>query len=319
MFVKCSMAATAIAMFVAAGSNAFAYETSPFQFLRYNSSARSSALAQSTVALADDASGVFINPATISTVTDKRLALTFFKHVLDINSGQASYVHHLKENGTLAVSVSYTSFGSFDASDANFENKGTFSAGNFALGASYSNILDENLYYGVTLKMLHANIDSYNSMGIAFDGGLLYKLSDDRTCIGLSVLHAGSQLSTFDGTKEDIPLDVRLGFNHALKGLPLLFNFSFHHLADNEDNFFDKFKNFALGGEIGFGKAKNFLIRFGFDNQIRRFAAPDNDKKMSGFNGGIGIRTKYFNFDYAIGQVGTSATLHRFGINFDVD
>ena len=47
--------------------------TSPYQFLRFNSGARASALAGATVSMPEDASMMFFNPASISTVENKFL------------------------------------------------------------------------------------------------------------------------------------------------------------------------------------------------------------------------------------------------------
>jgi hypothetical protein len=164
--------------------------------------------------------------------------------------------------------------------------------------------------------MLFINIEKANSFAFGVDAGLIYLIPEKRTNIGLSILHLGSQFTSLDGTKESLPLDVRAGVNHRLRGLPLLFNFSLHHLADKADNFFDRFLSFSLGGEFYFGDYVK--VRLGYDNQIRRLTTPSNDKKFSGFSGGVGIQTEYFNFDYGVAQIGNSALLHRFTIGLEI-
>lgn len=291
-------------------------EVSPYYFLRYNQSARAAALAGCNVSLPDDASSVFFNPATIATVEEKRFSATFLKHVLDINSGNVSYIKNFDNIGTLAASVVYTNYGSFDKADRYGKKDGTFGANDLAVSASIARELDSNLYYGFTGKLIYSNLSEYNSFAFALDAGLIYQIPSKRVNIGLSILNVGAQLSKFDNVSETIPLDIRLGINHRLQGLPLTVFFSFHHLADEADNFFDKFASFSLAGELYIGKY--LQARLGYDNQIRRNTSPDNEKKYSGLSGGVGLKLNKFNLDYGIAQVGLSAALHRFSINLDI-
>lgn len=316
-FTDFSIIPVILVMLVFSQINALSIDT-PFNFLRYQSNARTSGLSASTVALKNDPSALFINPALISTVEEKTLQVTFLKHVLDINSGGAAYIHHDKEYGSFAASIGFTSYGSFDYADKLGNRNGqTFGAGNFALGLSYSNKLDTGLYYGVTVKYIYAGIEDASSSALAFDAGLLYSLPDERTNLGFSVLHAGTQLSKISNQSESLPLDVRIGFNHRLRGLPLLFNFSFHHLADESDSFFSKFKNFNLGGELYLG---NYIqIRLGYDNQVRSMTDAEANKGLTGFSGGVGITTDDFNFDYGLTSYGSSANLHRFSVSLNIN
>lgn len=287
----------------------------PFNFLRYVGSARSSALAGAFVSVADDPTALFYNPASIATNTSKNFSFTFFKHVLDVNSGSVSYTRKFEKIGYLAASATYTNYGSFDRTNSSGQYIGTFSANDFALGVSYSNILDTNLFYGATLKIISSNIDKYSSLAVAVDFGLLYLIPGKNTSIGFSILHTGTQIKTFDGTKEQLPLDVRVGISHRLRGLPLLLNFNIYNLADETSKFLDRFLKFAIGGEFYFGE--NFNLRLGYDNNIRKYSGSSKDKQFIGFSGGLGIKFKELNVDYGVSQVGASAIFHKFSIYYD--
>lgn len=290
---------------------------SPFNFLRYQSNARNAALAGAGIAITDEISSLYLNPALISTVEDKQLQATFLKHILDINSGNIVYVHHNKY-GSFAAAAGFTSYGSFDYADkVGNRNGNTFSASDLSFGVSYSNELDSNLYYGATIKYIYAGIEEVNTSAVAFDAGLVYLLSDNRTKVGFSVLNAGTQLSKISHESESLPLDVRAGFSHRLRGLPLLFNFSFHHLADDADNFFSKFKSFSIGGEFYLGKI--IMLRVGYDNQIRSFTDAEVDKSLTGFSGGVGILLEDINIDYGFSRYGAAANLHRFSISVNIN
>jgi hypothetical protein len=291
-------------------------ENYSYGFLRYNSGARAAALGGTFEAVNNDASAMFYNPATINTVVTKPFSLTFLKHALDINSGNVTYVREFDDIGIFSASVIYSNYGSFDAADNQGNITGTFGANDFAFGITYGNELDTNLYYGVTMKYIYSNIEKYSSSAMAFDVGIMYDFADDRTSLAASVLNAGFQLFSYDGATESLPLDIRLGVNHRLVGLPLLIGLSFHHLADKMDNFGERFLNFSVGGEFYIGKYVD--IRLGYDNYTRRFTSPTNEKKLSGFSAGVGIKTKYFNFDYALSQVGSANLLNRFSIYLEL-
>lgn len=288
---------------------------SPFQFVRYNSSARAAGLAGCFTSMPNDISALFFNPAVLPTIRDKHFSTTFMKHVLDINSGNIAYSKSYMDYGWFAASLGYTNYGSFTRADDLGQTSNTFSANDMILQVSYANELDSNLYYGVTAKFLYANIEKYYSTAVALDAGILYIFPDRRTNVGLSILHAGTQVTKYNNTKEELPLDIRFGINNRLKGLPLLVNFSLSHLADPTNNFFDRFLNFSIAGELYLGDYVQ--ARIGYDNQVRREVALDADKKMTGISGGIGLKLKDFNFDYGIAIAGTSALMHRFSLALD--
>jgi len=290
---------------------------SPFSFLRYVSGARASGLAGSFMAIDNDPSALYFNPATISTVDDKPLSITFMKHVLDINSGNVSYTHHTKENGSIAASIGYTSYGAFDYADKMGNRDGrTFGANDFLFGLTYSNELDKDFYYGVSVKYIYTGIEEVSTSAIALDAGLLYMLPDGRTNLAMSVLHVGSQITKIGNHSESLPLDFRVGFNHRLQGLPILFNLSLHHLADDADGFFDRFKRFNIGAEISLGEY--IQARLGYDNEARSLTSAEIDKGLTGFSGGVGVKTELLNFDYGFTRYGSSVNLHRFSISFGV-
>ncbi len=288
----------------------------PYSFLRNNSSARSAALAGASMTIQGDAGLVFFNPALISTVSDNSISATFLKHISDINSGNVIYIKGYDEIGTFSANAAFMSYGSFIARDKHNNQLNTFNPMDIALSIGYGNELDSNLYYGAAVKFIFSTIYKSSTSAAAFDFGLFYKIPDINTNIGISVLNAGFQLSKINDYSESLPLDIRIGANHKLVGLPLLINFSFHHLADKTDNFLDKFMNFSLGGEIYFGE--NIMARIGYDNYIRKYTAPDGSKGISGLSFGAGIKFKPLNIDYAFSRIGLGANLHRLGVNFQL-
>ncbi len=289
---------------------------SSFHFLTLNSSARAAALGGAFVSVQEDATAIFINPATLSTVQDSRMSATFLKHVLDINSGLISYNSSSESVGKYAVSAQFTSNGTFQGADKNGIKTSTFSGTELAVSGTYTNAFDSNFYYGATLKFIYSGLEKTSSTALAADVGLLYQIPKSRVNIGFSILNMGAQLSKYGPESESLPVDARLGINHRLRGLPLLLNFSFHHLADATDGFFDRFANFSIGGELTVSKVID--LRLGYDNLVRKSVSLETQRGMSGFAAGVGVKTKNVLIDYGASSLGTPATLHRLSVNLKI-
>ena len=287
------------------------YAQSPFDFIQLGISARSASLGGAFTSMTKDQTAVFFNPGTLATIDSSSVSATFMKHVLDISSGMAIYTLPIEKNSTERISISavYTAYGSFDRTDEFGTVTGSFSSNNVGLMGTYSNELDSTLSYGISAKLMYVTLDDLASSALALDAGVLYRLPASRTNFGLSLLNIGTQLSTFEGITDQMPIDVRLGINHRLRGLPLLLNFSLHHLADDADAFFDRVGNFSIGGEFILSKVLD--LRIGYDNYVRNATSIQGQRRFSGFAAGVGVRTAYVQIDYGVSAIGTAGSIHR--------
>lgn len=287
------------------------FAQSPFDFIQLGISARSAGLGGAFTSISKDQTALFFNPGSLATVESSAVSATFMKHVLDISSGMATYTLPVEKNSSerIAISAVYTTYGSFDRTDEFGSVTGSFSANNVGLMGTYSNELDTTLSYGVTAKFMYATLDDLASSAVALDAGVLYRMPASRTNIGFSILNIGTQLSTFQGITDRMPIDVRLGINHRLRGLPLLLNFSLHHLADDADAFFDRVGNFSIGGEFILSKVLD--LRIGYDNYVRNATSIQGQRRFSGFAAGVGVRTAYVQIDYGVSALGTAGSIHR--------
>lgn len=299
-----------------ASSYAGLSQTRAFQFLQLNASARAAALAGAFNSIADDPNAIFFNPASLATIEKRKIGFTFLKHVLDINSGLATYADNSQSFGYWSGSVLFTSYGSFDRANNQGVVSGSFSGTDIAFMGTYSNFLDSTLTYGTTVKAVYSSIADANSMAIAVDAGILYRNIKSKLNIGFSILNIGAQLATYQGVRESLPLDARLGLSYRLRGLPLLVNVNLHHLTDETESFFDRLSNFALGGELYVGKTVQ--LRVGYDNAVRNAVNSDGQTSTAGFSGGVGIVTNKLTFDYGASVLFRSGTLHRIGVNLSL-
>jgi hypothetical protein len=290
----------------------FTETNSVFNFLRNDVSPRAAALAGSFVTVTSDPSSIFYNPAGLSTLENPMGSVGFFKHLLDINAGYASYGQPYEDLGYFGAGLVYTNYGTFDETDELFNNLGTFGASEFALLLGYSNLFEENVHYGINAKFIYSSIARYTSTGLAADFGILYTIPESKVAIGASIRNIGGQLSSYISTREKLPLDVVVGASIVPRGLPLLLNVNFHKLNEDYGKFGDRFRAFTVGGE--FTLSKVLLARVGFDNEKRKDLKVGTSSGLAGFSGGIGILVSGYLVDYSLSSLGKIGNLHRISI-----
>lgn len=291
-----------------------AQTTSLFQFLRFGQSARSAGMGGAMLAVEGDNTGVMFNPAMVGTAKGRSVDMTVLKHISDINSGFLLFSDTLESiGGRFSTGVVYTNYGTFERADEFGTKLGTFGGLDLAVQGTYASSIDTSFYYGATVKFLMTSFEDIRSTALAVDAGILYKLPKLSTNVAFSVLHTGAQLTATPGATSDLPFDMRLGINHRLKGLPLLLNLTFYHLADKNKEFSDRLTTFTVGGE--FYVSSVIRARVGYDNGIRQGAAFGNAGGLSGVSFGVGVVTEYLNFDYAFSSINSAVLLNRISLH----
>lgn len=284
-----------------------------YDFLRNDASARSAAMAGTFITVTNDPVGIYYNPALLTTVDTLQAAFTFFKHVLDINSGSATMATNIEDIGYVGAGISYNSGGAFDRVDRTGQQIGEFGASDIVAVIGWGTKLGEGFSAGVNGKAIFSTIDNYGAMALALDGGLLYVDTANRVQAGLSLLHLGSQVSSFGVDKEDLPLDLKLGISHQLRGLPLLVALNFSRLLDDQEDFISRFRAFSVGGE--FTLSRPLRLRLGYDNRVRQDVPFGQSKGLSGLSGGLGVLVKDYRFDYSFSSLDQIGAVHRVSVN----
>ena len=176
-------------------------------------------------------------------------------------------------------------------------NLGEFGAGDIAFVLGYGNQLDQNFYYGANVKLIYSAIDEVSSVGLAVDLGLQYVFPESNWSFGFSALNLGSQVKSYFDVKEDLPVDVRIGFSKSLERLPFKFFWSFNKINEQQDNILKRFTNITFGGEFRLGQS--LRLRLGYDNEKRKELKIGTSAGLAGFSLGFGFIVKGYNVDYA--------------------
>jgi hypothetical protein len=289
---------------------------STFDFLRADVGARAGALGGSILTLADDPNLLYYNPAGLATLSRRRISFGYFKHLLDINSANASWGEEIGGFGHVGAGVLYMNYGEFQRTGDEGQNLGTFGAGELCLSVAYAGGLADGLHYGTAVKFIHSSIGDYSSSAVAVDLGARYAAVPDRVVLGISLLHLGTQLDPYATVGEDLPLDLRFGVAVSPEHLPATFVADIHRLTDRRDSFTERFKSFAVGVE--FVVSPNVLLRAGFNNERRQDlkVGQGAGSGLAGFSLGTGISTGDYQFDYAFTSNGPVGAFHRISLAF---
>jgi hypothetical protein len=306
-----------VLLLLSCGLNAAVAESNPtYSFLNNDVSARAAAMAGAYVAMRNDINALYYNPAALPDLERPQASFGYFKHLMDINAGYATYAQGIA-GGTIGFGAQYVNYGTFDQTDELANTLGTFSAGDLALSCSYAFHYDQDVTLGATAKFIYSSIADAHSSAVAMDLGLLYVIpGSNPLTIGISVLNIGRQTDPYLNTREDLPFDVRMGAMIKPEHLPLQLGLSFQRLTETRDDFISHFRSFSLGGEFTLSKPLRLL--FGYDNERRRDLKIGTSAGMAGFSFGLGIVMKTLRLDYAYTSLGKIGSLNRITVGMDL-
>lgn len=281
-----------------------------YEMLRSDQSARAAAMAGAFVTVGGDPNGMLYNPALLSTIDSvSPVSISGFKHVLDINSGSLAAATQINGLGGVGAAVTFMSYGSFNRTDRNGNMDGTFSSQDLVLTLGWGDDLGEGFSAGVGGEVIFSSIETYSSTALALNGGLYFEDTASRIQAGLSLLHLGTQVSGFGEQNESLPLDLKFGVSHQLRGLPLLLAVNFSQLLDDGETFLDRFSSFSVGGE--FTLSDPLRLRIGYDNRVRQDVSFGGSKGLAGLCTGVGVLIDAYRFDYGFTSLAGIGSQHR--------
>lgn len=287
-------------------------ESATYRFLRNDVSARAAALGGSFITMTDDPNLIFYNPSALATIQTRQVSFGFFKHLLDINSGHASYAQEITNFGSVGAGITYIHYGEFTRTDEIGNKLGTFSANELAVLVGYAGTLQLGFHYGANAKFIFSKIAEVSSSAMAIDVGVLYSFEDPRLTIGMSMLNVGTQVDPYVNTRESLPLDLKIGATIQPEHLPLLLNLNFHKLNESQSDILMHFRAFSVGGEFLVSEAVR--LRFGYNNERRRELKIGTSAGMAGLSFGAGVIVDMYKLDYGFNSYGKIGSMHRVSI-----
>lgn len=207
-----------LALLLVAGlsTGALAQGTSGAQSLNITPGARADGMGRANVALSNDATSNWWNPAALAQVNQKVFSLMHTQLVPDLADDVyyefLGYNQHVEGWGGVGASLIFLTYGKSIATDEQGNERGTFSSYELSPSLSLGTEIAKGLSAGVTLKYVYVNLapkeftlDGQAGTGDTFaaDLGALYDIPSLATRIGVNVQNLGPKISFIDEDQSD--------------------------------------------------------------------------------------------------------------------
>ncbi len=264
-------------------------------FLKIGVSARASAMGEAFCAVADDVSSIYYNPAGLVQIKQRTSALMHTDWLEEVNYEFLAYAEPYTSRKTFGLSLNYLGMSKMERKDINNVVIGDFDAGDFALGITYAQVLNDKISAGANLKFIQQELEEEVSSGVAGDVGILY--NKDNLSFGACVSNFGTKIK-FIKEEERLPLNLKLGLGYKLLDKRVVLALDVNRPIDND-------LNFGVGTE--YQVTNNLFVRAGYNSR--------NDSG-NGVSLGCGFKVGNFQVDYCFLPYEQIGDVSRFSLQF---
>ena len=221
--------------------------------LEWGYGARALGMGRSYVALGNDASGLFWNPAGVMNLTSMQ---AMFQMSMLYQSYSMMYGAFALPGVDDAIGIEFIMFGGSDIEgrDVNNQITGTVQDSKMAFGATYSKRIMRDLYMALKGKFYMRSLGEYGDMALAGDVSMMYNISD-RFTAGVNLMNVFGMVLGDTSDK----LNTQAMFGLAYKEKSMMFS------LDARDNF----NEWHFG--IEYEPVKNIPLRMGVNNDELSF------------------------------------------------
>ncbi|SMO58868.1 hypothetical protein SAMN06265219_105163 [Gracilimonas mengyeensis] len=288
------------------GTAAQSNTSSIFRFLEITPNARASALGGNHAGLYQAQSNMMhVNPAYLNTQSSGYVSASYINFLGDANMGFTSAAYTVDGIGTFGAGIRYVGYGEFNEFDENGTQLGSFSANDMALTGAYSRAITPKLTAGAGVDLIYSSYASFNSSAFGISGGVFYQDTTSHFSAGISVRNLGSQISTYDGRYEPLPLDISVGITKKPEAFPFQLSLTLKRLndwdmrvfgeTDQPDLFNNVMRHVLFGGEANLGQ--NLHLRLGYDHYLHEQTDSGGNFSLAGVSFGIGFTVKSIDID----------------------
>ena len=301
---------------------------SAFQFLKLGVGARGVAMGESFVAVANDVSALFWNPAGLVQFVENQAMASHTEYVVDIKHDFFGAVYHLDEQNAFGAS-----FSSLHMKDMEITTEaqpfGTgrfFSFGDIAVGLTYSRRMTDQFSFGTTVRYVEETLDVLKMRSVMVDLGTYYWTGIGSTRFAVVISNFGSDvkpkgivaeyrgLTTNDFQSFSLPTVFKLGFAVdpiADDEQKLTTSLQLNHPNDNSEHF-------RLGAEYSW--RNTFFVRGGVKRTIGQPLFGDDATSEESLSLGAGVQVllgiSTVNADYAYSSFSRLGSVHRISLAF---
>jgi len=286
------------------------------QFLKIGIGGRATAMGDAFIAVADDASALYWNPAGLAQTDENQIIFSHNQWVADIQHQFAGISYHLSDNDVLGLSflTLHTEDMEVTTEVMPFGTGKYFSYGDIAISLTYSRKMTDNFSFGATVRYLEETLAELKMRGVVIDLGTFYWTGLGSTRFAVAITNFGNELAP-DG--EVVLYGNRPKSDWQSFSPPTMFRlgFAFEPYEDTEHKVTtsiqlnhpnDNSENVSLGAEYGWRKL--FYLRAGYKFNVEG----QNYTFGAGIKAALGIAD--VKFDYAYANFTKLGSAHRFSL-----
>jgi len=144
-------------------SNLFAVREAALLFLLISPHARAAGMGEAFVAIADDVSAIYWNPAGLAFQKDKQFTTMYAKWLPQFNLSDLYYLfgayrQSIEGLGTVGINITYLNLGEQNYRDEANIDLGTFNSNEWAISLGYATLLSKNLGVGLNFRFIRSNL-----------------------------------------------------------------------------------------------------------------------------------------------------------------
>lgn len=286
------------------------------QFLKIGVGGRASAMGDAFVAIANDASALYWNPAGLTQFSEHQIIFSHNNWVVDINHDFIGGVYHLDDANSFGIAFTALTMQKMPVTTefAPFGTGEYFGFSDIALAVSYSRKMTDQFSFGGTIRYIEETLDKLKMRGVMIDLGTFYWTGLGTTRFAVAVSNFGNNLApdgevflvgkrTVSEWQEFAPPTVfRIGF--AFEPYQDDENIITTSIQLNHPN--DNSENVSAGFEYGWNRT--LFLRGGYKFNVEE----QNFTFGAGVN--VPISIAQFSLDYAYSNFSKLGSAHRFSI-----
>jgi hypothetical protein len=299
-----------------------------FQFLKVGVGGRGVAMGESFVAVANDASALYWNPAGLVQFKENQVFASHTEYVVDIKHDYFGVVYHLTDQD--AVGASFSSLHMQDmeiTTEAQPHGTGRyFSFGDVGIGLSYAKLMTDQFSFGATVRYVEETLDILKMRAVMVDLGTYYWTGIGSTRFAVAISNFGSDVKPKGAVTEYSGSNVS---DFQAFSLPTLFKlgFALDPISDDDQKLTtsiqlnhpnDNAENFRLGAEYSY--QNTFFLRAGVKRTIGQPLFGEDATSEESFSAGAGVRVQMgitsAYADYAYSAFSRLGSVHRISVAF---
>jgi hypothetical protein len=299
---------------------------SAFQFLKIGAGARGVAMGEAFVAVANDASALYWNPAGLSQMSENQALVAHTEYVAEIKHDFVGAMYRLTENDAVGIALTSLHMKDMEITTETqpFGTGRYFSFGDVGIGISYARKMTDQFSFGTTVRYVEETLDVLKMRSVMIDLGTYYWTGLGTARFAVVICNFGADVAP-EGTATQIDGTALSSFQSF--SLPTLFKLGFAIdplLTDNHrvtasvqlNHPNDNGENVRVGVEYAW--QNTFFLRGGFKRTIGQqlLGADETSDESYTLGAGVCIATGLTTVgaDYAFANFNLLGSVHRISV-----